>query len=127
MIWVDAICMNQDDEEEKKKQIPLMEEIYTWAECTYVWLGSGSVESDNAMRWLIENSKRCLVDEVVWAFRSKRGKLKLAWALARAIFMSAYFRPIRWVSLYGKVQFDAWKHYSLDLLQRSFGSVWDSL
>ncbi|KAK8190596.1 heterokaryon incompatibility protein-domain-containing protein [Phyllosticta capitalensis] len=116
MIWVDAICMNQDDEEEKKKQIPLMEEIYTWAECTYVWLGSGSVESDNAMRWLIENSKRCLVDEVVWAFRSKRGKLKLAWAFARAIFMSAYFRPIRWVSLYGKVQFDAWKHYSLDLL-----------
>ncbi|KAI0544077.1 heterokaryon incompatibility protein-domain-containing protein [Xylaria curta] len=40
-IWVDAISINQDDDEEKASQILLMEEIYTWAK-VYVWLGSRS-------------------------------------------------------------------------------------
>lgn len=40
-IWVDAICINQDDDAEKDWQIPLMGEIYTWARVVYVWLGPG--------------------------------------------------------------------------------------
>ncbi|KAK3208314.1 hypothetical protein GRF29_77g352807 [Pseudopithomyces chartarum] len=38
-IWVDAICINQSDEEEKMRQIPLMGEIYHRAAETYIWLG----------------------------------------------------------------------------------------
>jgi hypothetical protein len=38
-IWVDAICINQGDNAEKDMQIPIMGEIYTWANVVYVWLG----------------------------------------------------------------------------------------
>jgi hypothetical protein len=39
MLWVDQICINQGDLEEKKQQIPLMSRIYTRAFNTVVWLG----------------------------------------------------------------------------------------
>ncbi|KAK2596663.1 hypothetical protein QQS21_006238 [Conoideocrella luteorostrata] len=39
VLWVDAICINQDDGEEKSKHIPLMGEIYTSAKLVHVWLG----------------------------------------------------------------------------------------
>jgi hypothetical protein len=48
-IWIDAICINQDDKIEKASQIPLMRDIYSKATCVKVWLsppditGSGSL------------------------------------------------------------------------------------
>jgi hypothetical protein len=41
-IWIDAICINQKDEQEKYHQIPLMREIYSGAEEVLAWLGDGS-------------------------------------------------------------------------------------
>ena len=38
-IWIDAICINQDDEVEKGAQISLMGSIYTLCKRTIVWLG----------------------------------------------------------------------------------------
>lgn len=38
-IWVDAICINQADEQEKTKQIALMNVIYRRAKQVWVWLG----------------------------------------------------------------------------------------
>lgn len=40
-IWIDAICINQSDEEEKTEQIGWMHKIYGWAETVWVWLGIG--------------------------------------------------------------------------------------
>lgn len=54
-IWVDAVCINQspkDVADEKEQQIPLMGEIYSRAQVTYVWLGDGTVQSDKAMVYL---------------------------------------------------------------------------
>jgi hypothetical protein len=39
VIWIDAICINQDDEKDKENQIPLMVEIYAKAHRVVVWLG----------------------------------------------------------------------------------------
>jgi hypothetical protein len=39
VIWTDAICINQHDEEEKANQIGLMREIYNKATRVLVWLG----------------------------------------------------------------------------------------
>lgn len=48
-IWVDSICINQKDRQEKEVQIPLMEEIYTWARTVYIWMGPGSEATDRAI------------------------------------------------------------------------------
>jgi hypothetical protein len=57
-IWVDAICINQGDEDEKDHQIPLMDVIYSCATTVYIWLGDGtSTSSDAAINWLSKASK----------------------------------------------------------------------
>ncbi|CAI9629832.1 hypothetical protein GT037_007180 [Alternaria burnsii] len=38
-IWVDAVCINQPDVQEKNSQIPLMYKIYTSAQRTFCWIG----------------------------------------------------------------------------------------
>ena len=48
-LWVDAICINQADHDEKNLQVAMMRSIYISACETWVWLGPSSVDSDNAM------------------------------------------------------------------------------
>ncbi|KAF1948570.1 HET-domain-containing protein [Byssothecium circinans] len=38
-LWIDAICINQDDVEERGEQVGLMKDIYRRSERTIVWLG----------------------------------------------------------------------------------------
>jgi hypothetical protein len=40
LLWVDYICINQDDEEDKANQIPVMRDIYQRASRTVAWLGA---------------------------------------------------------------------------------------
>ncbi|GAB1197646.1 hypothetical protein APSETT444_006946 [Aspergillus pseudonomiae] len=52
VLWVDAICINQDEEDqgnEKSKQIPLMRTIYAQAERVIVWLGEATENGDQAL------------------------------------------------------------------------------
>ncbi|KAJ3534288.1 hypothetical protein NM208_g7604 [Fusarium decemcellulare] len=39
-LWVDAVCINQEDESEKGRQIPMMSQIYRAATGVCVWLGN---------------------------------------------------------------------------------------
>ena len=41
VLWIDSICINQNDIEEKNLQVPLMGEIYRQASRVLVWLGDG--------------------------------------------------------------------------------------
>lgn len=41
-LWIDAICINQNDDREKKHQLARMGEIYRRATCTIAWLGRPS-------------------------------------------------------------------------------------
>ncbi|KAH8756599.1 heterokaryon incompatibility protein-domain-containing protein, partial [Diaporthe sp. PMI_573] len=40
--WVDAICINQNDLEERSAQVQVMPQIYSKASCVIVWLGDDS-------------------------------------------------------------------------------------
>lgn len=48
-IWVDAICINQEDDAEKEREVLRMDVIYRQAKSVLVWLGLESQDSDVAM------------------------------------------------------------------------------
>jgi hypothetical protein len=43
VVWADALCVNQADNDERSHQVPLMSSIYSLAQRTVVWLGDGYV------------------------------------------------------------------------------------
>ncbi|KAJ4377423.1 hypothetical protein N0V83_000248 [Neocucurbitaria cava] len=51
-IWIDAVCINQQDREEKSQQIQRMRSIYARAKRVVVWLGPESPNSNLAMHLL---------------------------------------------------------------------------
>ncbi|ORY13592.1 heterokaryon incompatibility protein-domain-containing protein, partial [Clohesyomyces aquaticus] len=51
-IWIDALCINQADANERNHQVSQMGRIYSEAECVDVWLGRASVEDANAFESL---------------------------------------------------------------------------
>jgi len=51
-LWVDAVCINQQDLDEKNAQIPLMNLIYAFANRLTVWLGPEADDSSHAMETL---------------------------------------------------------------------------
>ncbi|KAH7400573.1 heterokaryon incompatibility protein-domain-containing protein [Phaeosphaeria sp. MPI-PUGE-AT-0046c] len=44
-IWIDAICINQEDKEEVRQQVALMNYIFGQARMVWVWLGLTEVQS----------------------------------------------------------------------------------
>jgi hypothetical protein len=50
ILWVDAICINQEDNLEKQRQIRLMPKIYGLASRVVVWLGEAADGSDRALQ-----------------------------------------------------------------------------
>ncbi|KAI0107174.1 heterokaryon incompatibility protein-domain-containing protein [Nemania sp. FL0031] len=53
-LWVDAICINQGDLDERSKQVLRMRDIYTFAKTVEVWLGPAD-ENDYAAMGLVDN------------------------------------------------------------------------
>ncbi len=49
VLWVDAICINQKNNEEKGQQIQLMAKIYSQANRVLVWLGEAADNSGQAL------------------------------------------------------------------------------
>lgn len=52
-IWVDSICINQQDDQEKASQISLMGNIYSLAATAYIWLGEETQGSEAAIDYLV--------------------------------------------------------------------------
>ena len=51
LIWLDCICINQNDTFERSWQVSLMQEIYESAEKVYAWLGEGDADCLFAMKY----------------------------------------------------------------------------
>jgi hypothetical protein len=52
VLWVDAICINQQDVAEKGREVRNMGDIYRLAKCVLVWLGPASADSSLAVKTL---------------------------------------------------------------------------
>jgi hypothetical protein len=75
LIWVDAICINQDDNDEKDFQLNLMRDIYHKATTVHVWLGEASHDThlvDDFARQLLRAStaKSDAGDDRLWPLMS---------------------------------------------------------
>jgi hypothetical protein len=65
-LWIDAICINQEDPKERNQQVALMTKIYTCAEQVLAWLGPSRCRTDEAFKTmgLLAN---------LWAQRAEAG------------------------------------------------------
>lgn len=52
LIWIDAICINQEDNGERAAQVLMMRQIYSTGRRTMVWLGESSSDSDMAIDFI---------------------------------------------------------------------------
>ena len=90
VIWIDAICINQNDEREKANQISLMQDIYSTTNPTYIWLGEGNPGTDEAMYYLRSASfQKYLVPETEIHYTVPANN-HLRWKLALSEFFGCY-------------------------------------
>lgn len=52
VLWVDAICINQEDMVERASQVALMGEVYSRTTCTVIWFGAADDGTSSAFRSL---------------------------------------------------------------------------
>ncbi|KAI0412566.1 HET-domain-containing protein [Xylaria grammica] len=71
VLWVDAVCINQEDLDERSAQVALMADIYSSAESTTIWLGD--VEGTNIHEPSLSSGHR------KWQLASSVLPLRLLW------------------------------------------------
>ena len=49
-VWVDAICIDQSNDNERGHQVGLMRKIYEAAQCVSVWLGKSDILTEHAIQ-----------------------------------------------------------------------------
>lgn len=70
-VWIDSICINQQDSQEKASQVRQMGKVFSFAANVHVWLGAGTTETKNAFQFM--QSKRSLSWPDGWDQDVKRG------------------------------------------------------
>lgn len=60
-LWIDAICINQDDIQERQEQVLLMARVYQQARQVCVWLGEATLGSSCGMKTLAGSHARATV------------------------------------------------------------------
>lgn len=76
-LWVDAICINQNDVEEKNQQVPLMAFTYSRAKEVWVWLGHHKpprwVEQSKPAEWpegwAVDHAQKYWGSSMYWIYR----------------------------------------------------------
>ena len=62
-IWIDAICINQQDREERNAQVDMMHSIYVSAWCVRVWLGQEVKDGQHSWPATV------LLEKIFWLVR----------------------------------------------------------
>merc|ERR1711977_47045 len=93
-VWVDALCINQEDKVEKKAQVARMHEIYTQAEMVCIWLGEGTPETPETFTFLQTILNLRSLDNLVKSPISQDTARK--WALVVDLMANRWFSR-RWI------------------------------
>ncbi|RYP19998.1 hypothetical protein DL765_003047 [Monosporascus sp. GIB2] len=80
-IWIDFLCINQENDAEKSWQVELMKDIYSRAKDVLAWLGPPDAESELAMKYLDSFGRKAeacgfhwdaRVADVIWGLNSDK-------------------------------------------------------
>jgi hypothetical protein len=91
LVWVDALCINQQDKDERATQVRLMGHIYSCAESVAIWLGPEADESTRAMQLLHQ-----VANHTVSPQRIRSVQMYSDSAALLAVFKRDYWRRL-WV------------------------------
>ncbi|KAK8004661.1 hypothetical protein PG989_004380 [Apiospora arundinis] len=102
-LWVDAICINQDDTIERNHQVSLMKTIYSRAKVVDVWLGDSTPGSEQGMMFLrtmhetlsaVHINTRPMRVGSTWARGGQHSSLVRASRERNAEEFKSYYEPI---------------------------------
>ncbi|KIX97622.1 uncharacterized protein Z520_06400 [Fonsecaea multimorphosa CBS 102226] len=64
VLWIDALCINQEDVAERNVQVQMMREIYGRASCVLVWLGRQMDHTDQVFAMISKLSAMRTIDPI---------------------------------------------------------------
>ncbi|OLN97368.1 Heterokaryon incompatibility protein 6, OR allele 1 [Colletotrichum chlorophyti] len=105
-IWVDALCINQDDVEERNEHVKIMGRVYAGASQTRLWLGESTDMDMPAVNTLFAISEifnelfvtqevvdhNSSIQEVQWHFFNATKSYRLDWGLLADLLDRAWFK-----------------------------------
>ena len=106
LVWLDAVCVNQGDPEERNHQVAMMADIYSGAVRNLVWLGGGDRDPETsvaAVRQVFEDAKRstdgfrCFLDTVfdvpedTWRYATKGFPIDIDFEAIKRFFARPWF------------------------------------
>jgi Heterokaryon incompatibility protein (HET) len=65
LLWIDALCINQGDRDERSSQVMRMGEIYSRARNVCIWLGEATDRSDEALDFVYQVSHLGKLDKLI--------------------------------------------------------------
>ena len=97
-VWVDQICINQQDNAEKSLQVQQMQHIYSEAEKVVAWLGSTADGSDMLLKHLEMAGEAVWADDVqsLFSAHSNRETIEAIGRAFRALCERVYWRRL-WI------------------------------
>jgi len=90
-IWIDWLCIDQSNLEERSNQVQLMSRIYGKASCVYVWLGGDKNDSQEAFKFIPQILNIETFDKLT---KDKENHMK--WRAVKLLMMRDWFSR-RWI------------------------------
>ncbi|KAF7514603.1 hypothetical protein G7054_g15168 [Neopestalotiopsis clavispora] len=117
-LWIDAICMNQNDPDERNHQVQMMSRIYTRADQVCVWLGEDIPESKLAIDFIKDEIMELKNFDTICSDKQYTHKWQALMMLMQAVWFSR-----RWViqeialarqaTVYCGTQSISWKDFAI--------------
>ena len=121
-IWIDAICINQDDMEERSHQVGMMRDIYQKASRIIVWLGPKSTYSDKAMVLLHELNIDSITEQM--AFAKVHGPTNNIFSLRKFVVPRPIAAAVRDESLPAPYDNESWEGIAELFHREWFSRMW---
>jgi hypothetical protein len=75
ILWVDALCINQDDDDERSDQVSHMNAVYTCASTVEIWLGEAYEGIETALRFFKDFSTGLTAEGTIVSYAHSEGAI----------------------------------------------------